>query len=799
MKYVLPIILLISQSARAQMCSGLPVTGVASASTLVPCGSVNDTLFLTDYTTAGGVYFQWMSSPDAVTWTAIPGATNTTYDFTPSGTTYYMSRVVCGASADTAYSNYLPIVHDSTCPCLPLYEYAFTHEYAITAFSLNGYDGSSISDGGSSLPSVYELRPDTINLLQYHNYSGIAVFGAYFGICENEIWIDFNDDGIFEPSEDVSGVFGDSSGMAGELTYNINIPLTAAVGVHRMRIRNAFIYGLPFSTEMDPCYYGDYLSGSEIQYNNGSAWDYYANIIYFPPCQGTPNAGVMSTNSCTACGGDNIIFSSAGASTDSFGLTYQWQSSANDITWSNIPGGTTLTFSYLPPAKLYYRLQAGCSVSGGTTYSDTVSEYYESSCPCVPVYSTFLSFDFSVMNCFSSAGYAGTSLHDTVVYTTEPSPYTDKSCSFPIIRYQQGVTYNDTVIVSEASGSGLYQSSQVWIDFNDDGLFETYEAVSPNYPCAGCIHFYPTISIPATAATGIHRMRVRYAQSSTTLAPPSIMDPCAANYVWEDYYNGNAWDYLVDIVPVTSFSSTADTICQGSCITFINTSTSTADSILWSINGLAIPNPRTDTLNICFPTPGNDTAILYVFNSGTVDTAALAITVHPTPPAILGAIVLCGNGAPDSTTLTDSLSGGIWSSADTNYAIVDSHTGVVTLGAGISSYYDTAAIPLSVAVSYTLPSGCGISALIPIEICEGVPSVINGNNKITIAPNPALNELIISASDNITSLTITNSLGQTFYSQQNDTPRLRVDVSKLSPGLYFVNINGGDVKKFVKL
>ena len=85
---------------------------------------------------------------------------------------------------------------------------------------------------------------------------------------------------------------------------------------------------------------------------------------------------------------------------------------------------------------------------------------------------------------------------------------------------------------------------------------------------------------------------------------------------------------------------------------------------------------------------------------------------------------------------------------------------------------------------------------------------INNKSTFTIFPNPATTSLTINIPDN-TSLsfgegrgeviTITNLLGQTIYTQQQTTAlQQTIDVSTFPTGIYFIKINGTEVRKFVK-
>ena len=75
------------------------------------------------------------------------------------------------------------------------------------------------------------------------------------------------------------------------------------------------------------------------------------------------------------------------------------------------------------------------------------------------------------------------------------------------------------------------------------------------------------------------------------------------------------------------------------------------------------------------------------------------------------------------------------------------------------------------------------------------------NNIITIYPNPTTTQLTIeSTTQAITQIIITNLLGETILTQLPvaGCQLAQVNVSTLSPGIYFVKVNGTDVKKFVK-
>ncbi len=69
---------------------------------------------------------------------------------------------------------------------------------------------------------------------------------------------------------------------------------------------------------------------------------------------------------------------------------------------------------------------------------------------------------------------------------------------------------------------------------------------------------------------------------------------------------------------------------------------------------------------------------------------------------------------------------------------------------------------------------------------------------VGLHPNPATSSLSISASEKINSVVISNLMGQTVYQNQYDSQQVHLDVAQLPVGVYFVRINGTEVRRFVK-
>ena len=75
---------------------------------------------------------------------------------------------------------------------------------------------------------------------------------------------------------------------------------------------------------------------------------------------------------------------------------------------------------------------------------------------------------------------------------------------------------------------------------------------------------------------------------------------------------------------------------------------------------------------------------------------------------------------------------------------------------------------------------------------------LNNGHNLSIYPNPTSTELTISASDKITTVAISNLVGQTVYVNQFDAQLVHIDVAYLPTGVYFIKVNGDVVRKFLK-
>ncbi|HMU46300.1 MAG TPA: HYR domain-containing protein [Chitinophagaceae bacterium] len=214
------------------------------------------------------------------------------------------------------------------------------------------------------------------------------------------------------------------------------------------------------------------------------------------PCTTPPAGGTTIASSNPACTGVNFDLSVTGDGIGT-GLTYQWQSSPDGTTWTDIGGATAAMYTANQTVATWYRRRITCSGVDGFSTALQVTMAPPTSCYCAAG-ATSTSFEkisnvtFNTINnnSASTAGYE----NFTAITTTVTA----------------GATYPISVSIS-----GAFSSDQVlvWIDFNQDGDFfdpgeDVYISATGVGPHAG------NISIPTTATAGNTRMRVRMHDSS---------------------------------------------------------------------------------------------------------------------------------------------------------------------------------------------------------------------------------------------------------------------------------------------
>ncbi len=359
-------------------CSGTPTPGTAAISPASGLATTPFTLSLTGTTVAGGLTYQWQSSTSATgPFTNISGATTTTFGFTGiSSNMYYQAVVTCPtftpAQSNTVMATFLPTPACTTTAASWTSVGSFT--YGVATFSVTAATGPNLLDNtimaSLNTATAYLSRTATIapiTLYKGNFYPSSISYGTASTYQEAQVWIDFNNDGVFSISEEVTGVIGLGllTTTINPVNFNITIPLSAPTGVHLMRVRGiwesiATTLGV-YPARLDPCLLN--FASSNPNYFSGTCVDYYVDIQTAPPCVGTPTAGIINATVSNGCTPYTSNLTLVGASSSS-GLLFQWSSSADDITYAPITGATSNTYAASVTANIYYKCTITCVASG---------------------------------------------------------------------------------------------------------------------------------------------------------------------------------------------------------------------------------------------------------------------------------------------------------------------------------------------------------------------------------------------------------------------------------------------------
>ncbi|HKC67927.1 MAG TPA: hypothetical protein VKG26_06830, partial [Bacteroidia bacterium] len=182
-----------------------------------------------------------------------------------------------------------------------------------------------------------------------------------------------------------------------------------------------------------------------------------------PACSGIPNAGTTLSTSDTLCLDENFVLSLQGNSS-ALGLTYQWQKSADGVTFTNIAQADSTTLLQTMANTEWYRCAVTCS--GQTAYSISKQIILRDFMKC---YCTNLGGDcasntaidsVAIENTTLANGLTGCSANSYQLYPTNGNTTTALNLGTP---YILDTRFNGNVAAS------------FWIDYNRNGILEPSE------------------------------------------------------------------------------------------------------------------------------------------------------------------------------------------------------------------------------------------------------------------------------------------------------------------------------------
>jgi hypothetical protein len=487
---------------------------------------------------AGGYDVYYSTSATAPTSATVPSQTVTTgtsVTLSPltANTAYYVwVRSKCSG---TNQSTWIGPVNVFTGYCTPTGGSSSTSYYLKTITTTGGitnlnYSANSYTAYVNNSATVFSGLPT--NTITMNLNSGTSTYNYY-------VWVDWNNNMSFnDPGETILA----TPGYVTNGTATIVIPGTQAPGNYRVRTSTSFIGA---NTSCGPAAWGNFV-------------DFTLNVIALQPCTTSPPSNIAVSN---------ITPTTALVSwMPSIGATYVLRYKAVTApTWNTVNITTPLASSY-PINNLteqtQYEVQIA-TICGGTqgpfststTFTTPAISYCSSNST-----STTIDGYISKVVVTPNAAIPMTSTSDFsnyTDYTTDPAR---------LITLVRGLGANTVTIEKTWPGTQWSFGTGVWIDFNRNGVFETFEQVL-NSPSNTTTPVTATFSVPNVAG-GVYtgnlntRMRVALRESATAA-------PCGT-FTW-----GEVEDYAVKLI-----DQPACTTAPPTNITVTNLTASTA-TVYW--------------------------------------------------------------------------------------------------------------------------------------------------------------------------------------------------------------------------
>lgn len=245
-------------------------------------------------------------------------------------------------------------------------------------------------------------------------------------------------------------------------------------------------------------------------------------------CEGAPDAGTVQGPD-EICPGIEFLLQVTGVSQGLSGLNYQWQKREGGADWQAVESAMPFELYQEISVETEYRYMVHCG-SDAPSFSNTLTITIKpvNQCHCIPVWQTGCQAFGDYIKDFILVGENGTELRD--LNTTCPTgSYEDSTAK--IVDLAAGSEY-----LAQVASGAADDYVAVWIDFNDNGIFDSDELIGTSGAINGTLTNLP-LNIPAGAPQGVFRMRVfmHYWELPT--------NPCEPAAPW-----GMVRDYSVNVV-----------------------------------------------------------------------------------------------------------------------------------------------------------------------------------------------------------------------------------------------------------
>ena len=493
-----------------------------------------------DMTTTNSVDISWTSGGSETDWDIEYGPTGFTQGSGMMGSSTSTTFSAGSLTADTYYDFYVradcggsqsswtgPIsAYTGYCEVAGTDSYYFINDFSTTGGATNisnlnsGFNG--YEDNTSMIVSSFDGGPDVNFSVDFDLGGGTYGFG---------IWVDWNNDLVFDPTEQmfISGGYNDN------FSGSFGVPTGTPVGSYRMRIMGAYYDSAP----SDAC---------DLYSNEGEVEDYTFEVIPAPSCLPVSDLAISTQTSSSI----DIIWTAGGGETDwdiEYGPEGFTQGTGIMGTANTTP---TFSASSLNSDSNYdFYVRANC---GGGDYSYWVGPITGRTGYC-EVGGTD---SYYYINNFHTTGGATSNISNlNSGYST--NGYEDAT-AMSVSQFAGGPDINfSTNFVGGTYGLGI------WVDWNNDLIFDATEQmyVSSTYSN----NFSGSFGVPSGIPVGTYRMRVLADFNNS--APT---DACTLAFGY-----GEVEDYTFEVVPTPSCLPVSDIVAS-------NITTTSVD-LVWTVNG----------------------------------------------------------------------------------------------------------------------------------------------------------------------------------------------------------------------
>ena len=833
-------------SALPAACTGTPVAGTITSNTSLACATTSISLSDTGSTLAA--VYQWQSSPDSLTWTNIPGVVTAMYNFTGlSANTYY--RCLVGCTLDSTVYVATPGIlenYTTTCPCL-LFNSGIVSAnlpYACAA------DTVLLSDNYYNAPLALLQWQSSTDSVIWSNIPGATSSAYSFTGCSATAWyrlafmciadtmvstakkIPYSPLCICTDTPDAGGATASvttcsacsltlnlaGSSAAGSLTYQWQYSsdslswsnLSGATTIpysfsphqgdyYRCVVTCSFSASSAYSEGVFVAYHYRIIADSTVNTPDTSctATDFYVRV------NGTSPLLTAKTYFGDGSFATSSLISSGSTASANISHTYVCPGiyTIKQMIYNNSVLQDSVTYPYdyrhckTLPLKFYMDENGDC-VKNNTelfngspllvvidsngitidTASATSGLYYKAFGPPGTIYS------FSILSSAVSASCpADLWVSDTISAIVNEYP----------------IKYYGLTCTSSGSGFDLSVADVISVTGQFDQCGNIFIANSYCVNTDVAVTLNRSQLYNSSGPTSCNPIPSSYTDSTATWSLAGISSTTGISHIYYSLWAsplipaGKIANTYVAITPTTGDLDTANNHC-----TIVDTVKAGCDPNEMSVSPATCIQPDSVTklqYTISFVNTGNDTAHnIYVMDTlpNNVDANSLRVLMASATMNIEVFNDGVHNIAKFDFPQINLLDSAFNSAACSGAVIYTINTlPGLTAGATVQNHAGIFFDINPVVMTNTVANKVGCTDL-------GVAAIHNSNT--SIYPNPTHESLTIISSGNISNIIITNILGQNVFSSDYSASQVQVNVAALPAGVYFVKINGNEVRKFVK-